>query len=43
MADPAPSVAARYFDQFVPGETFRSQGFTFTDAAIIDFAWQFDP
>ena len=43
MADPAPGVAARHFDQFVPGETFRSQGFTFTEAAIIDFAWQFDP
>ena len=43
MAAPVQGVGARFFEEFVPGETFRSQGFTFTEAAIIDFAWQFDP
>ena len=43
MAGPAFGVGARFFDQFVPGEKFTSQGFTFTEAAIIGFAWQFDP
>ena len=43
MAAPVQSVAARYFDDLTVGEQFKSPGFTFTEAAIIDFAWQFDP
>lgn len=33
----------RYLDDFTPGERFTTPGVTFTDAAIIDFALQFDP
>ena len=43
MAPPVQSVAARYFDDLAVGERFASAGFTFTEAGIIDFAWQFDP
>lgn len=43
MASPSIGVAARYFDDFEVGETFVSSGFTFTEAGIIDFAFQFDP
>ena len=43
MASPTVGVAAHYFDDFSIGDSFSSAGFTFTEAAIIDFAWQFDP
>jgi len=33
----------RYLDDLKPGDRFVSGGFTFTEAAIIDFAFQFDP
>lgn len=34
---------ARYLDDFALGERFVSPGFTLTEAAIIDFASQYDP
>ena len=43
MASLTVGVAAHYFDDFSIGDSFSSAGFTFTEAAIIDFAWQFDP
>ena len=33
----------RYLDDLTPGDRFVSGGFTFTEAAIIDFAFQYDP
>jgi acyl dehydratase len=33
----------RYFDDFKPGERFRSRGVTLTEAQIIDFALAYDP
>lgn len=33
----------RYLDDFSPGERFSTPGVTLTDAAIIDFALQYDP
>jgi len=43
MAEPVRGVAAHFFDDLSVGAQFTSPGFTFTEAAIIDFAWQFDP
>ena len=43
MAEPTQSVAAHFFDDLTVGAQFTSPGFTFTEAGIIDFAWQFDP
>jgi acyl dehydratase len=37
------SEAGRYFDDFHVGETFASRGVTLTEAAILDFALQYDP
>src|SRR2546427_12818276 len=33
----------RYFDDFRPGERFRSKGITLTEAEIINFALAYDP
>jgi acyl dehydratase len=33
----------RYFDDFRAGERFTSRGVTVTEAAILDFALQYDP
>ena len=35
--------ASRYFDDFTVGEKFTSPGLTITEAAIVDFAVQWDP
>jgi acyl dehydratase len=43
MAAPTLGVGARFFEDFRIGELFVSQGYTFTEAGVIDFAWQFDP
>ena len=32
-----------YFDDFKVGDRFTTAGYTFTEAAIIDFAFQYDP
>jgi acyl dehydratase len=32
-----------YLDDLIPGQIFRTNGFTFTEAEIIDFAWRYDP
>ena len=34
---------ARYFEDFAQGESFKSPGVTITEAAIVDFAFQWDP
>jgi acyl dehydratase len=34
---------SRWLDDFQIGERFVSQGLTFTEASIIDFAFQYDP
>lgn len=34
---------SRWLDDFQVGERFVSQGLTFTEASIIDFAFQYDP
>jgi acyl dehydratase len=36
-------VNERWFEDFKVGDTFRSGGITMTEAAIIDFATQYDP
>lgn len=36
-------MADLYFDDFKVGDRFRTGGYTFTEAAIIDFAFQYDP
>lgn len=33
----------RYLDDLQPGQTFKTNGFTLTEAEIINFAWQYDP
>ena len=33
----------RWFDDLVVGERFVTQGYTFTEAKIIDFAFKYDP
>ena len=35
--------ASRWLDDFQVGEHFATQGYTFTEAKIIDFAFQYDP
>jgi acyl dehydratase len=32
-----------FLEDFTPGRVFNTPGFTVTDAAIIDFAFQYDP
>lgn len=32
-----------YLDDLIPGQVFKTNGFTFTEAEIIDFAWRYDP
>jgi acyl dehydratase len=32
-----------YLDDLAPGQIFKTNGFTFTEAEIIDFAWRYDP
>ena len=32
-----------YFEQYRVGDTFKSEGVTFTESGIIDFALQYDP
>ncbi|HVP68047.1 MAG TPA: MaoC family dehydratase [Anaeromyxobacteraceae bacterium] len=34
---------SRYLDDLVPGERFTTRGLTLTEAAIVDFAWRYDP
>ena len=34
---------ARYFDDFKVGDRFTTKGLTLTEAAIIDFAFKYDP
>ncbi|MBM3492484.1 MAG: MaoC family dehydratase [Alphaproteobacteria bacterium] len=33
----------RWFEDFAVGDEFRSPGLTLTEAAIVDFAWRYDP
>lgn len=33
----------RYLDDLQAGQTFKTNGFTLTEAEIINFAWQYDP
>jgi len=35
--------APRYFEDFEPGQTFETAGFTFTEGSIADFALLWDP
>lgn len=36
-------MADLYFDDFKVGDRFTTAGYTFTESAIIDFAFQYDP
>jgi len=36
-------VQQRWFEDFAVGDEFRSPGLTLTEAAIVDFAWRYDP
>ena len=35
--------AGRYFDDFAVGRTFATEGYTFTEADMIEFALKYDP
>ena len=35
--------AERWFDDFKVGQRFETDGYTFTESSIIDFAFQYDP
>ena len=35
--------AGRWFDDFRVGQRFETEGYTFTESSIIDFALQYDP
>lgn len=39
----APPRVDYYFDELTLGQRFESGGYRFTEAAIVDFAFQFDP
>jgi acyl dehydratase len=39
----APPRMDYYFDELTLGQRFESAGYRFTEAAIVDFAFQFDP
>jgi len=36
-------MSGRYWEEFEVGDRFRTAGYTFTEAAIIDFAFKYDP
>ena len=33
----------QYLDDLIVGQTFKTNGVTFTEAEIIGFAWKYDP
>lgn len=38
-----PGITGRYFEEFKPGQRFKTAGATLTESMILDFAQQYDP